>query len=132
MIIIEACQSGCMINSSHPYNLINSNSDRIVITSSLSFDPNNIPTTDINSYSWWFEWGSQGPPTAIFTQYLVNEIFTNNFKIENAFGDMGSGNAQQKTYEEVFRLANLPLPGSTGNEQQIPSIYDNHIGILEI
>jgi len=44
--------------------------------------------------------------------------------VETAFTNY----ADQATWDEVLRLSNLLLPGTTGTERQDPEIYDNYPG----
>ena len=120
LVIFEACDSGCLANPSFAYNLTAPN--RIVLTAPLTFAPPNIPPYYLTtSYSWWVEWGSLGPPMAIFTHYLAYELFYNDYRVEPAFAIV-----QQQTWDEVLRLANLGL--TSGNERQTPEMNDQYTG----
>ena len=116
-IFVETCSSGWLINPSN-YTSRLDYSNAVTLTS--------CDNAWTSSYSWWWEWYGQGPTEPIFTWYFLSQI-QGLKKVEPAFGNLWSGNAQQKTYDEVARLAAL----IGGNEYQIPGILDNYYGDLK-
>ena len=120
LIIFDTCSSGCLINSGHEWNLQGNN--RVVITATNSFDPdytNPAPT----AYSWWKEWGTYGPSMAIFSHYLVNNLYKNNFAVEKAFLYDAIGPYHGAKYDTQMEVARL---GKNG-EYQTPAHYDSDV-----
>ena len=116
-IFVETCSSGWLVDPSNY-------TSRLDYTNAVTLTSSEDAWS--SSFSWWWEWYAQGPTEPVFTWYFLSQIQRLK-KVELAFGNLTSGNAQQKTCDEVQRLAAL----TGGTETQIPKILDNYSGDLK-
>lgn len=87
-------------------------------------DPAHPQNPELPAYTWWWQWDGQGPRRHIFSHYQIDGLLRYGYNVETAFTNY----ADQATWNEVLRLSNLLLPGTTGTERQDPEIYDNYPG----
>ena len=129
LIWLDVSLSGCMVDPNHAPQRNLRGENMVVLTANRMFDPLEAEpghplNAELPAYTWWWQWDGQGPRRHIFSHYQIKGLLRNSYNVETAF----SNYADQATWNEVLRLSNLMLPGTTGTERQGPEIYDNYPG----